>query len=195
MKTRSSNRNNNFEQMKKALLMLGVWISLLALPNCSPSNADNSQQSPAEEKAILALIEQESRDFYQKNHQAWSQNYIHSPKVHWVCVEQNVTLRANGWEDLSKFVADWMKENPEPMDYKKAQFKNTEAKISIQGDMAFVTFRGSNIQPDGSKRLTIGSRTLLKEAGKWKILSMTSYPSDSPAGSTPNVYLHQTPAK
>ncbi|HAD15125.1 MAG TPA: hypothetical protein DCF33_22095 [Saprospirales bacterium] len=144
-----------------------------------------------EESAILKAIENESRTFYKKDHDAWSSHYIHSPKVHWVCVETDVTLRADGWEDLSKFVTDWMKENPEPMDYDQANFQDSNVQVTISGDLAFVSMKSSNKQPDGSMRQLIGSRTMLRENGSWKILSMTSYPSDMPEGSTANVYVHK----
>ncbi len=155
------------------------------------SRSDSAVASPAEEQAaILAVIERESRDFYKKDHAAWSRHYVHSPKVHWVCVEKDVTLRADGWNDLSQFVAEWMRANPEPMDYDKANFTLTDVQITLAGDMAFVSMKNSNIQPDGSLRRLIGSRTMLRESGNWKILSMTSYPSDSPQGSSANVYVH-----
>jgi ketosteroid isomerase-like protein len=149
----------------------------------------------AEKKAILTAIDNESRTFYKKDHAEWRKSYVQSPKVHWVCVEPDVSLRAKGWDDLSKFVADWMKANPEPMDYDKAQFKTDSVQVTIEGNMAFVSMNASNIQPDGSVRYTVGSRTMQKENGTWKILSMTSYPNDSPTGSSANVYAHKGAAK
>jgi ketosteroid isomerase-like protein len=144
-----------------------------------------------EEASILKVIENESRAFYKKDHNAWASHFIQSPKVHWVCVETGVTLRADGWDDLSKFVADWMKENPEPIDYDQANFEDSNVQVTISGDLAFVSMKSSNTQPDGSLRQLIGSRTMLRENGSWKILSMTSYPSDSPEGCTANVYVHR----
>lgn len=143
-----------------------------------------------EQPLILKTIEGETRAFYNKNHADWSRYYLNSPKVQWVCVEQDVTLRANGWNDLSQFVQQWMKENPEPMNYEAAQFKTENVQLTVQDSMAFVSMTGSNIQPDGSLRKTVGTRTLLKQNGEWKILSMTSYPNDAPRGSTTNVFIH-----
>ncbi len=107
-------------------------------------------------------------------------------------MEPGVSLRAKGWDDLSKFVADWMKANPNPMDYEKSNFALKAVNLEIDGKMAFVTMEGSNLQEDGkTTSYTMGSRTMVKEDGTWKILSMTSYPNDSPEGSTPNIYKHQ----
>ncbi len=160
-------------------------VLILIMVQCIPPRSNDADQA-----LILSVVENESRDFYKKDHTAWSRHYVHSPKVHWVCVEQDVTLRANGWDDLSRFVSDWMQANPEPIDYKQANFMLTDVQITISGDMAFVSMKSSNIQPDGKPRHLIGSRTMLRENGEWKILSMTSYPSDSPKGSSANVYVH-----
>ncbi len=177
--------------MKKLFLLIGLALTTASFQACTQTNASQTNID-TEKAAVLKTIEDETRLFYKKDHAAWSEVYVHSPKTHWVCVEEGVTLRANGWNDLSAFVAGWMKENPEPMDYEKSNFKSKNVQVTVQGDMAFVSMEGSNNNPDGSLRQTIGSRTMVKEDGKWKILSMTSYPSDSPKGSTPNVYVHQS---
>lgn len=175
-----------------ALAILAISASLQFCSSPNPQPVDQPVTDPKQdEAAILKAIENESREFYKKDHAAWANYFVHSPKVHWVCVEAGVTLRADGWDDLSQFVAGWMKDNPEPMDYDKADFRNSDVQVTIHGDLAFVTMKSSNIQPDGSLRQLIGSRTLLRENGVWKILSMTSYPSDSPEGSTGNVYVHK----
>jgi ketosteroid isomerase-like protein len=178
---------------KKYLFLL---LFCLCLFDCK--NATNKEalavvkgDTVIEEKAILKAIDDESRAFYKKDLALWGKSYVNSPKVHWVCVEPDVTLRAKGYSDLEKFVGEWMKANPDPIDYEKAQFKNENIQISIDGNTAFVSMDASNIQPDGKTRYTVGSRTMLKENGIWKILSMTSYPNDSPNGSTPNIYVHQ----
>ena len=154
-------------------------------------NSTHDETSSHDKEKILSVIENESRDFYKKDHASWSNHYVQSPEIFWACVEKDVTLRANGWEDLSLFVASWMKNNPEPIDYDAAKFKITDVQVSISGDLAFVTMKSSNIQPDGSFRSLNGNRTMKRINGDWKIVSMTSYPNDSPEGSTPNIYKHQ----
>lgn len=78
------------------------------------------------------------------------------------------------------------------MDYEKSNFINKNIQMDILSDMAFVSMEGSNLNEDGTTtRYTVSSRTMVKENGEWKILSMTSYPNDSPDGSTPNIYKHK----
>ena len=182
----------------KKILLTTLWLAVIVLTfafySCSNRNAnqnDNkaSLDKPKEDVAILQAIEDETLAFYKKNHALWSSFYVHSPKVHWLCVEPTVILHADGWEDLSQFVATWMKQNPEPMNYGKTDFSNVGLSITLDNNTAFVTMAGSNLLPDGSKRPTVSSRTMIKENGQWKILSMTSYPNDLPAGSTKNIYV------
>jgi hypothetical protein len=181
----------------KIQTLIFLLFSIVLLTNCTqnsvsvPTAANATINQEQEKAAILKTIEDESRFFYKKDHVSWSKFYVQSPKLHWICVEEGVSLRAKGWEDLNQFVATWMKENPDPIDYEKAEFKSNNAQVTIEGNMAFATMESSNIQPDGKVRYTVSSRTMLKENNTWKILSMTSYPNDSPKGSTANVYAHQ----
>jgi hypothetical protein len=168
------------ELMSKAIFVVALLCGALHL-----------QAQSSEQKAIMQAIEGESRAFYQKDHTAWSEYYVQGPEVFWACVEEAVTLRASGWADLSQFVSAWMKDNPEPVDYDAAEFRHTDIHMTIHGSLAFVSMRSSNIQPDGKLRTLNNSRTMQNVDGRWKILSMVSYPNDVPQGSTPNVYVHQ----
>ncbi|MGL4630103.1 MAG: hypothetical protein ACRCVT_02760 [Leadbetterella sp.] len=180
----------------KNMLFLSVLVvSSLGLYSCNSkaSQPVSSIDEESEKKAIFEAVKQESKDFYSKNFDVWAKNYVHSPKLFWVCVEPDVTLRANGWDDLAQFVKGWMKENPNPVDYEKSNFKLDNVEISLNGDHAFISHNGSNLLEDGkSTRFTTECRTMVKEDGKWKIFAMTSYPQNTPDnGSTSNVYVHQ----
>lgn len=173
-------------------LIMGL-IFLVSLQACQPNTNHQAAGVDAEKEraAILEAIENETLAFYSKDPVKWGEFFVHSPKLHWVCVEPDATLRASGWEDLSQFVAGWMKENPQRQDYGKSDFQNGNVSITLEGNLAFVTFEGANLLADNSKRPTVSSRVMVKEDGRWKILSMVSYPKDTPANSTPNVYVHQ----
>ncbi|MFM2268687.1 MAG: hypothetical protein RL757_2128 [Bacteroidota bacterium] len=167
--------------------MLAVSLAAM-LSSCSqPKTVDLEK----EKATILESLTKESRSFYGRDYANWEKFYVHSPKTQFVCVEPDVTLRAVGWDDLSKFIGTYIKENPQPIDYNKANYTRKDIAFSLEGNMAFVSWSGTNIQPDGSLRSLIEYRTMLKENGEWRILSMVSYPSDNPKGSTPNVYLHK----
>jgi hypothetical protein len=174
--------------MKKIFYPL-FFVALFSCNQATKPTVDTEK----EKAAILKAVEDESRNFYKKDLALWSQSYLQNNDVHWACVEKDVTLRAKGFDDLKQFVGEWMKANPIPVDYEKAQFKNSNVKVTLDatGNTAFVSFEQTNIQPDSTLRNTVGSRTMIKENNTWKILSMTSYPNDSTAGSTKNIYVHK----
>ncbi len=154
----------------------------ILLTSCQEKNA------PIDNSKLVKVIENETKTFYEKDFKNWSSNFVQDNRVSWIFVEPEILLRANGWEDLSKFVGSWMKENPEPIDYKKANFKITDLKVTTKADMAFVSFKYSNENSDVAVNKSIESRVFLLENKNWKILSMVSYPDDNSRNSTQNIY-------
>ena len=167
--------------MKKTICLLAIGLSIL-FTSCQDKNTtiDNSE--------LVKVIENETKTFYEKDFKKWSSNFVQDNRVLWICVEPEILLRANGWKDLSAFVGIWMKENPEPIDYKKANFKITDLKVTTQANMAFVSFKYSNDNIDVAVNKSIESRVLVLENHKWKIISMVSYPDDNSRNSTQNIY-------
>ncbi len=167
--------------MKKTFCILALSLSILFI-GCQEKNA------PIDNSELVKVIENETKTFYEKDFENWSSNFVQDNRVSWICVEPEILLRANGWEDLSKFVGSWMKENPKPIDYKKANFKITDLKVTTQPNMAFVSFKYSNENSDVAVNKSIESRVFLLENKNWKILSMVSYPDDNSRNSTQNIY-------
>ncbi len=170
--------------MKKTLFYL--LTTFFVLTSCE----DKKNNLVTDETKIIKIIENETETFYNKDFKAWSAHFIQDERVFWVCVEPDYLLRANGWTDLSKFVGDWMKENPKPIDYKKANFKINDLKVSIRENMALVKFNYTNESKDVAVNNSIENRVLILEKQKWKIISMSSYPNDSNRESTKNIYKY-----
>lgn len=167
---------------------------LVALIILATSCAKQKVNSTEEKSKIVAVIENETKTFYKKDFTLWSQNFAHSENLHWLCVEPTVMLRANGWNDLSKFVSQWMTENPEPIDYDSAKFEIKNLSTTIKDSIAFVKFNYINQNKNVAVNNSIESRTLKKEKNNWKILSMTSYPNTNSKDGTKNVFLYNTTA-
>ncbi len=171
--------------MKKFIL---VFIVLSF--SCTQQKVDKIE----EKNKIISVIENETKTFYKKDFNLWSQNFVQKQDLHWVCVESKVLLRANGWNDLSKFVKQWMTQNPEPIDYESAKFEIKNLSTTIKDSIAFVKFNYINQNKNVSENNTIESRTLVKEKSNWKIISMTSYPNITSKGGTENIFLYNTTA-
>jgi hypothetical protein len=169
--------------MKKIVPLMTSLCAILFF-NCQEKKA-NPEVSKNE---IIKVIENETKTFYKKDFNAWSSNFVQDERIFWVCAEPEMLLRANGWADLSKFIGDWMKENPKPIDYEKALFKINDLKITVQNNMAFVKFNYLNQNKDVAVNNSMENRVLIFDNQKWKIISITSYPNDSDRESGVNVY-------
>jgi hypothetical protein len=160
---------------------------------CAPSPAARTAavDTVAISRTLRDVAANENRDFYRKDFAAWQTNFVHSDAVSWVCVEDEVTLRASGWSDVRTFVGDWMTANPAP-DSAALTMRDTiqDFHAEIGDQLAFVRFKRPHLMPDGKVKLLIESRTFQRVDGAWKILGMTSAPGYLTPRSTPNVFTH-----
>jgi hypothetical protein len=142
---------------------------------------------------FTAIAVKENTDFYKKDITAWSSHFAHTPSVYWICVEDDVTLRATGWDDLSQFVGSWMKQNPVPEADSLLKKEVIEDVQTVLGDkVAFLRYKKNKFMPDGSKKIMLENRTFELINNEWKIIGMTSAPGYNSKGSEPNVFIHTT---
>jgi hypothetical protein len=78
---------------------------------CKQQGTATAPASEPNQDSLVTLFTGIAR---QEDMAAWSRHFAHTPSVYWICVEDDVTLQANGWSDLEKFVGTWMKANPVP---------------------------------------------------------------------------------
>ena len=100
--------------MKSNLNIFLIAILAIAFSSCNQTNKVLPIDEKAETEVLKKIAKQENLDFYKKDLKTWANHFDHSEKLYWICVEDDVTLRATGWNDLNQFVAQWMKENPIP---------------------------------------------------------------------------------
>jgi hypothetical protein len=147
--------------------------------------------SPELTETFMSIARQENLDFYKKDFQAWSSHFLHSNAVYWICVEDDVTLRATGWDDLNQFVSQWMKDNPIP-DSNTLLKQDTidDFQVELSNGLAFVRYKKNHMMPDGKVKVLLENRTFKLLDNKWKILGMTSAPGYATPKSTANVFIH-----
>jgi hypothetical protein len=149
--------------------------------------ADSLQTVDQLKKAVV----QENIDFYKKDVAAWGRHFVHSPAVYWICVEDGVTLRATGWQDLQQFVHTWMKENPAPVSdslLQKEQIADFQAQLADK--LAFVRYKKIKTGANGQPQTILEQRTFQWQDSSWKIIGMVSAPGYNSKGSTDNVFVH-----
>lgn len=173
----------------KNCLLLAVFIFITS---CNKKTDVKSVKTSSELKETFkSIVQQENIDFYKKDFQAWSKHFLHSNSVYWICVEDDVTLRATGWDDLNQFVSKWMKENPKPdSDSLLKQDTIDDFKVELSDELAFVRYKKNHLMPDGKIKVLLESRTFKLVENEWKILGLTSAPGYATPKSTANVFIH-----
>lgn len=178
----------------KNCIVLAVTIFLAS---CSTKTETKTINSSTElNETFKSIARQENLDFYKKDLQAWSKHFLHSNSVYWICVEDDVTLRAIGWDDLNQFVSQWMKENPTPdSDTLLKQDTIDDFQVELSTGLAFVRYKKNHVMPDGKVKVLLESRTFKLVENEWKILGMTSAPGYATPKSTSNVFIHNDAQK
>jgi hypothetical protein len=169
-------------------------IALFFLISCNSKSDVNTKliaPSPELVETLKAIVKKENSDFYKKDLKAWSNHFLHSEAVYWICVEDDVTLRATGWKDLYQFVSKWMKENPTPQsDTLLKQDTIEDFHVELSNEIAFVSYKNNHMMPDGKAKVFLENRIFKLIDNEWKILSITSAPGYSTPKSTSNVFIH-----
>lgn len=184
----------------KALITGCVFVLMMAACQQAATH-DEAASKPATDTAALAeqlqtACVQENADFYKKDVAVWSRNFAHTLSVYWICVEEDVTLRATGWPDLEQFVGGWMKENPTPEPdslLKKERIEDFQ--LELADKLAFVRFKKIRHRPGKSEQLILENRTFQYTNGGWKIIGMTSAPGYNTKGSNSNIFVHTVSGK
>ncbi|TAH02141.1 MAG: hypothetical protein EAZ15_05840 [Sphingobacteriales bacterium] len=169
-----------------------ILIIIFFCASCVTKN--KATLTPKTQKIIerLKLISnQENLHLYKKDSIEWRKHFVHSNSVFWIFVEEDVTLRAIGWNDLNQFISKWMKENPTP--YSDIVLKHDtiqDFKVEIADKLAFVQYKKNHVI-DGKVKMLLQSRTFKLINNEWKILGFTSAVGYSTTNSTKNVFLHR----
>jgi hypothetical protein len=170
---------------------LSIVIALLVVSCNSKTPSKITTATPNLNDTFKSIVKQENIDFYKKDLNAWSKHFVHSNAVYWVCVEDEVTLRATGWDELNQFVGQWMKENPTPdSDSLLKQDVINDFNVELSNDLAFVRYKKNHMMPDGKVKVLLESRTFKLVNNEWKILGLTSAPGYATSKSTANIFVH-----
>ncbi len=150
--------------MKSSLILLFVLF-------ITKSFAQNIT-SPEEQDAIKKVIAEESKFFYARNAEKWANCYRQTNQTYWACIEKDVTLQKEGWDNIMPFVTNYFKENPKAI---KATFKRENYNFrKVNPTYIWVTFDQNKTVKD-KKESSKETRILELIKGEWKIVNMTGF--------------------
>ena len=85
-----------------------------------------------DDENIKKVISAESAAAYNHDMDAWQRTWLHSPKTNWVVVTNGYYNRISGWDSLSAFIGNIMKNNPRT---NSVNIKNDSFNITSDGNI------------------------------------------------------------
>ena len=137
----------------------------------TPCLSQNKKSKPTtnDEDQIKALIERETKAFFEIDQQGWESSWAHVPYAFWSFADTTDVNSFSGWEQISKgFNAYFLTSKPSA-----AKIERDWLFIKIHGDFAYVRFT-QLVKDDNIRRPQQAEvRVLERINGLWKIVCVT----------------------
>lgn len=131
----------------------------------------------AEEEEIKKVIRAETDAWRMRDAEAWKATWHQSPEATRTIVMNHNLVDAVGWENFSPIVMEEIEQDPRA---DINEYITDDYMIRVSDDLAWVNFHQVvKSADDGSESHTREQRVLIKEEGDWKILSQTTYVTES----------------
>jgi hypothetical protein len=151
--------------------------------------------SPEEQDEIKQVIADESKFYYARNFEKWSNCYRQNPQTYWAMIDrEGGTTQKEGWDNINTFIAGYFKENPKAIKY---TFKRENYNFrKVNPTYIWVTFDQTKTL-SGKKDLSKETRILELIKSEWKIVNRTGFymPNEKQKeeiASTPNKEKNKT---
>lgn len=122
----------------------------------------------SEEAAIKKVLQDETSMFFHKNYDGWEKTWVHDTAASVLHANANSYSQILGWNAIATEYKQDIAGLKVRTEDEIAPFLNkTDYHIYINGNMAIVSFK------EGNKNPNTEMRTLVKQNGAWKILNLT----------------------
>lgn len=156
--------------------MKTLFILLSLCPYFLSAQTSSDHLGP-EEKAIMAVIHEETRSYFERDFEAFKNTHVledyYREHKYWEGWEDSVVKSTYGWaEKVKQSKKQFQKDEPESK-WDISNYEKTELNIRISdsGDMAWVTFFEKAFNPQTKEVIgqAYGTRVMEKQGGQWKI--------------------------
>ena len=160
--------------MKIRNLLSFTLVTLFIFASCSEKKGSETNGTVSEQinpelekQAILDRLNNETKDAFQRDYDAWTNNWVHDPSISKVYMNfvDSTFSESIGWKEISQFVKTFIEEHPEPEPIPELL---DEINVRLYGNGAWVTYE----QQDSIRGLKRETRLMEKINGEWKIAGM-----------------------
>ena len=162
------------EEMKIRNLLPFALLTLFIFASCSEKKGNKTNGTISqlinpelEKQAILERLNNDTKDAFQRDYEAWTKNWVHDPSISKVYMNfvDSTFSESIGWKEISQFVKTFIEEHPEPEPVPKLLDK---INVRLYKNGAWVTYE----QQDSIRGLKRETRLMEKINGEWKIAGM-----------------------
>lgn len=140
------------------VLLLSICIPLVSI----------GQKKNSDEEAIKALLEKETKAFFEIDYKNWSDSWNHAPHAFWSFADSTGVNSFSGWDNIDKGFAEYFK-TAKPS---KAKIDRSDFQIKVYNNSAYVRFK-QTVRDDSIRPPQEEVRVLEKIKGQWKIICVT----------------------
>ncbi len=130
----------------------------------------NAQKKGGEVEAIKALIERETKAFFEIDHKTWADSWAHVPYAFWSFADTTDVNSFSGWEQIEKGFADYFRTAKPSTAKIERSWLGLEVKV--YGNGAYVRFN-QHVKDDSRRPPQAEIRILEKINGQWKIVCVS----------------------
>ena len=150
------------------LCLFGIILSCKEMQETKIDSSAIEQKSPdLEKQAILDRLNNETKNAFQRDYDAWTKNWVHDPSISKVYLNfvDSTFSESIGWKEISQFVKTFIEEHPEP---EPVPAPLDDITVRLYENGAWVTYE----QQDSLRGLKRETRLMEKVNGEWKIAGM-----------------------
>ncbi len=156
--------------MKPAANILLLLTLFFSLP-VQAQGKKTKNQTPAkgnEEAAIKAVIEKETKAFFEIDQKTWASLWVHEPYVFWSFADTTDVNSFSGWAEIDKGFENYFKTSKPST----ANISRDWHHIKIQGNLAYIRFT-QQVTDDSNRPPQAEVRVMEKINGEWKIVCVS----------------------
>jgi ketosteroid isomerase-like protein len=149
---------------------------LLSLGFINDLEAQKKNAQAKEIEAVKAVIEKETKAFFEIDHQTWTDSWAHVPYAFWSFADTTDVNSFSGWRAIEQGFSEYFTTSKPST----ATIERKWLEVRIFGNGAYARFTQKVAEPDLSRSEQAEVRVLEKTNGEWKIVHVGVISSKKP---------------